>query len=915
MRPLPPDEAASLQPGRRVFARYTLHHEIGRGGMGVVWRVRDEELERDIALKFLPEAVAHDPEAIRDLKRETRRCLELTHPHIVRVYDLVQDAGAAAIAMELVEGQSLARHKAEAPGACLNVTELAPLVAQLCSAIDYAHRTAKVAHRDLKPANLLVTTAGLLKVTDFGIARSLSETHTRLTGSAATDTSGTLLYMSPQQLAGDQPSAADDIYALGVTLYELLTGKPPFYRGEVLTQVRERSPAPLAAHRQAVGAEGEPIPPVWETVILACLAKTPAGRPASAADVARQLGLVPALTALSTSPVPLPLAAGPASAVSSPESDATLQMVDHDQTVRALPPAPVAGAHAGGIAPPVRRSWRWWPWALGLAVAVMVLWGSLHLRRLAPLPASSTAVPSAVSQPAGPAVTPASPPPAPSSGPFSAIPAAVVPPPVASAREFTVLIDPPSAPARLWLGPVRDAPVVAGRAVVRQLPDGEQALTVKAAGFQPVSTRVLVREGGGQAEIHLVPLTGTAIIVARRGSTVTALAADGRITPLGAVSAAARLRSENQLPLGTYRFAVTHPDCTPAQSAPVELTEGQTLEVTVEQEPLPGELRVRSAPAGAEIFVDGVRAGTTPATLRERSERPLAVEVRLSGYKTATASVQLQPLEARTLDVGALVAIAPAALARAESFWSQGTPAAKVSGAPLPPGGFVLEDLALAMASLPAGTFTLGSAGGAADEQPTTQVTLARFWLGQTEVTQAQYQLLMGQNPSRFRQPTRPVENVSWADALTFCQRLTERERQAGRLPAGYAYTLPTEAQWEYACRAGTTTDYLGDLGAVAWYETNSGNQTHPVGQKRANAWNLYDLQGNVWEWCLDWYGPYVGGALRDPTGAPSGTLRVIRGGGWFHAASYCRASARRGNAPDAQSFNLGFRLALSPVR
>jgi len=216
---------------------------------------------------------------------------------------------------------------------------------------------------------------------------------------------------------------------------------------------------------------------------------------------------------------------------------------------------------------------------------------------------------------------------------------------------------------------------------------------------------------------------------------------------------------------------------------------------------------------------------------------------------------------------------------------------------------------------LPAGTFTMGSAGGAADEKPTTQVTLARFWLGQTEVTQAQYQILMGQNPARFRQPTRPVENVSWADALTFCQRLTERERQAGRLPAGYAYTLPTEAQWEYACRAGATTDYLGDLGAVAWYEANSGNQTHPVGQKRANAWNLYDLQGNVWEWCLDWYGPYAGGALLDPTGAPSGTLRVIRGGGWFHAASYCRASARRGNAPDAQSFNLGFRLALSPVR
>jgi serine/threonine protein kinase len=159
-----------LAVGKIVFGRYTLEAVAGRGGMGVVWRARDEKLNRVIALKFLPPEVAADVEAVRDLKLETTRCLDLTHPHIVRVYDFVENETQAAIAMEFVDGQSLAKRKVSAPGGCLGAAELAPLVAQLCSALDYAHLVARVAHRDLKPANLLVTSDGRLKVTDFGIA-------------------------------------------------------------------------------------------------------------------------------------------------------------------------------------------------------------------------------------------------------------------------------------------------------------------------------------------------------------------------------------------------------------------------------------------------------------------------------------------------------------------------------------------------------------------------------------------------------------------------------------------------------------------------------------------------------------------------------------------------------------------------
>lgn len=227
-----------------------------------------------------------------------------------------------------------------------------------------------------------------------------------------------------------------------------------------------------------------------------------------------------------------------------------------------------------------------------------------------------------------------------------------------------------------------------------------------------------------------------------------------------------------------------------------------------------------------------------------------------------------------------------------------------------------IADLKLKLIWIEPGTFAMGSASGRDDERSVTQGTLTRgYWLGQTEVTQAQWSAMMGNNPSNFKGDDRPVEQVSWNDAMEFCRKLTERERAASRLPEGYAYTLPTEAQWEYACRAGTDGDYAGNLDAMAWYSANSGSQTHPVGQKQANPWGLRDMHGNVVEWCLDWYGRYPGGSVTDPSGPPSGSHRVYRGGGWGRDAIYCRAAFRGMLAPGVRVNFLGFRLALSSVR
>jgi formylglycine-generating enzyme required for sulfatase activity len=207
------------------------------------------------------------------------------------------------------------------------------------------------------------------------------------------------------------------------------------------------------------------------------------------------------------------------------------------------------------------------------------------------------------------------------------------------------------------------------------------------------------------------------------------------------------------------------------------------------------------------------------------------------------------------------------------------------------------------------GTFQMGSNDSDAsdDEKPVHQVTLNTFSIGETEVTQELWQAVMGNNPSKFKGPKRPVEQVSWERCQKFIQRLNSL--------TGRNFRLPTEAEWEYAAHGGKRSNgykYSGssDIANVAWYYDNSGSQTHDVGTKRANELGLYDMTGNVWEWCQDWYGKYSSSAQTNPKGPSSGSYRVIRGCSGNLNASYCRVSDRSSNPPSANySFN-GLRLA-----
>ena len=241
---------------------------------------------------------------------------------------------------------------------------------------------------------------------------------------------------------------------------------------------------------------------------------------------------------------------------------------------------------------------------------------------------------------------------------------------------------------------------------------------------------------------------------------------------------------------------------------------------------------------------------------------------------------------------------------------------------------FTIKEINLEMVKCPEGSFMMGSPEeelGRGKDEKLHLVTITKpFYIGKYEVTQSQYSALMDKNPSKFIGANNPVENVSYEDAKAFCDKMNLKYLNI--LPKGYKFALPTEAQWEYACRAGTNTALNNgknltkvegacpNLDEVGWYTENSGKTTHEVGQKKPNAWGIYDMHGNVWEWCRDWYGEYPKDDVTDPTGAYSGLFRVSRGGSWISLARGCCSAARRNDFPGDWDDFLGFRLALVPV-
>lgn len=305
----------NLAPEAKLgYGRYTLSRLLGHGAVGAVWLARDEQLGEEVALKVLVPALAHNPAALDDLRRETIKSRKLAHPNIVRTYELFQHENEPAfIVLEFVDGVALNALKERQENKCIRWDYLQRLARQMCAALAHAHDQ-KIIHRDIKPANLMLNTQGNLKLADFGLAATAANTLGNVTTNMGA--TGTPCFMSPQQMEGRPPRPADDIYSLGATLYELLVSQPPFHSGDglpneggIVVKVRIVPAKPLD-QRQAELGINNPVPHRVAVTILACLAKEPADRPASIKAVAEGLGLT---EPPDSRPAPVPTA--PAAAV------------------------------------------------------------------------------------------------------------------------------------------------------------------------------------------------------------------------------------------------------------------------------------------------------------------------------------------------------------------------------------------------------------------------------------------------------------------------------------------------------------------------------------------------------------------------------------------------------------------------
>ncbi len=270
-----PTEDGREQEGRLLAGRYRIVRKLGEGGMGMIYLAEDIELaNHKVAIKFIPPMLAGNARAVKNLQHEALTAMQLTHPNIVRLHDLHTDGHQKFLVMEYIAGKTLDDLLAERDMEKMPLEELLPIAEQVAAALDYAH-SRNVLHRDLKPSNIMVTADGTVKLLDFGIAREMRDSYTRVTGQ---ETSGTRPYMSPDQLMGEKPSPAMDVYSFGAVLYECLAGHPPFHTGDIREQIKTKSPEAI-----------ENVAPWVNETLLLALAKEPAKRPHSASELVSRL--------------------------------------------------------------------------------------------------------------------------------------------------------------------------------------------------------------------------------------------------------------------------------------------------------------------------------------------------------------------------------------------------------------------------------------------------------------------------------------------------------------------------------------------------------------------------------------------------------------------------------------------------
>ncbi len=903
------------QPGVEFGGgRFKIVKKLGEGGMGIVCLAEDATLHENVAVKFLSPQLSHDHEAMDDMRRETRKCRQLSHRNIIRIHDFYQLPGEAPfITMEYIEGQSLSALKAGQPNRLFPWPTLVPIVAQLCDALDYAHEE-KIVHRDLKPANMLLDAKGRLKLADFGLAATLSESMLKVTKDMGV--SGTPSYMSPQQLAGKPSKATDDIYSLGATLFELLTSKPPFYKGDVLHQIREGNPPTLAERLKELDLKNE-IPEAVAATIMACLNKDAAVRPQTAGEVAERMGITkaPARRASHASVSGAAPSDASAGSAKSSQSDSRPRPTQDSSAPTELeftaPSAPFAPAGSGkgklyGI--------------IG-GVAVLLLIGLAVVfrpRKPAEDPPPTAAAPaSGVAKPAVPSV--------------AAVVAKPTSAPTTTASRWTnslgqVFVPVPGTEVLfcVWETRVQDYAAFAsatGRAA--QKPSFEQGPTHPvvhvnwddAQAFAKWLTEKERQEGklsAGQSYRLPMDWEWSVAVGLNEPRDGTPVAKSGKIAnvypwgrqwppPPGAGNFADQT-SKTGWPMANYNSGgatcIDGYQDGHAFTSPV----GNFMTNSFGLYDMAGNVW--------QWCEDWYDDNKTHRVLRGGSWHDAIPEVLLSSHRW----VRFPP--DRKFGSGGFRLVltgfggAPAAAVPSPSV---GKPAAPpvAAGVPNP-------------ASAPPTTTSrwTNTLGQVFVPVPGTEV---QFCIWDTRVQDyAAFAAATSRSvdkPPFKQEPTHPVVSVSWDDAQAFTKWLTEKERKDGKLTATQSYRLPKDWEWSVAAglneaREGSPNDkHVKIKGMYPWgvqwppprgaanlgqtLNVDDYEYTSPVGSFAANRFGIYDMGGNVWQWCEDFSDGVSG-------------VRVSRGGSWRIAGfGYLLSSYRQGTPADTRNENNGFRCVL----